>query len=40
MGYGESRRKMAFTMLNDKTHTRGSFTLLDSITPPGAVVKG
>jgi len=40
MGYGESRRKMAFTMLNDKTHTRGSFALLDSITPPGAVVKG
>lgn len=40
MGYGESRRKMAFTMLNDKTHTRGSFALLDSITPPGAVVNG
>ena len=40
LGYGVSQRKMAFTMLNDKTHTRGSFALLDSITPPGAVVKG
>jgi hypothetical protein len=40
MGYGVTQRKMAFTMLNDKTHTRGSFALLDSITPPGAVVKG
>jgi hypothetical protein len=40
MGYGVSQRKMAFTMLNDKTHTRNSFALLDSITPPAAVVKG
>jgi predicted chitinase len=40
LGYGVTQRKMAFTMLNDKTHTRGSFALLDSITPPGAVVKG
>lgn len=41
MGYGGygPRRKMAFTMVNDKTYTRGSFTLLDSIPPPGAVVK-
>ena len=41
MAYGGvgARRKMAFTMVNDKTYTRGSFTLLDSIPPPGAVVK-
>ena len=39
MGYGTSQRKMAFTMLNDRTHNRNGFTLLDSITPPGAVVK-
>lgn len=39
MGYGISQRKQAFTMLNDKTHAQG-FVLLDSITPPRAVVKG
>lgn len=39
LGYGTSQRKMAFTMLNDKTYNRNGFTLLDAITPPGAVVK-
>ena len=38
MGYGASQRKMAFTMLNDKSHTMGSYVLLDSITPPAARV--
>jgi predicted chitinase len=38
MGYGTSQRKMAFTMLNDKTHTMGKYVLLDSITPPAARV--
>jgi hypothetical protein len=37
-------RKQAFTMLNDKTYQgtypKGGFVLVDSITPPGAVVKG
>jgi len=37
MGYGSTQRKMAFTMLNDRTHTMGKFVLLDSITPPSAV---
>ena len=38
MGYGTSQRKMAFTMLNDKTHTMGKYVLLDSITPPAVRV--
>lgn len=42
MGYGGygARRKQSFTMVNDKTYTRGSYTLLDSIPPPSAVTKG
>jgi len=44
MGYGTSQRKQAFTMLNDKsyagTYPKGGFVLVDSITPPAAVVKG
>jgi hypothetical protein len=44
LGYGKSQRKQAFTMLNDKTYQgtypKGGFVLVDSITPPGAVVKG
>lgn len=40
LGYGAAQRKRAFTMLNHKTHNSKGFTLLDAITPPGAVVKG
>jgi len=43
LGYGNSQRKQAFTMLNDKsyggTYPKGGYVLLDSITPPAAVVK-
>jgi predicted chitinase len=43
LGYGKTQRKQAFTMLNDKsyqgTFPKGGFVLVDSITPPAAVVK-
>ena len=41
LGYGTSQRKMAFTMLNDsRSYPMGQLVLLNSITPPNAVVKG
>jgi len=41
MGYGGhgARRKQSFTMVNDKTYTRGSYTLIDSVPPPSSVSK-